>query len=138
MGEGESGRASLRNKLGLVTQSCLTLCNPMDCSPGGSSVHGILRQEHWSRLPFPSPGDFPNPEIKPRSPSLQADSLPSEPPARPENTRVGGLSVLQCKNQFPPNPGTEPGSPALQADSLPAEGTKPAVNHSNPLHTSLC
>ena len=40
----------------LVTQSCLTLCNPMDCSPPGSSVHGISRQKSWSRLPFPTPG----------------------------------------------------------------------------------
>ena len=38
------------------------------------------RQEYWSGLPFPSPGDLPNPEIEPRSPALQADSLPSEPP----------------------------------------------------------
>ena len=37
------------------------------------------RQEHWSGLPYPSPGDLPDPEIEPRSPALQADSLPSEP-----------------------------------------------------------
>ena len=37
------------------------------------------RQEYWSGLPFPSPGDLPNPGIEPRSPALQADSLPSEP-----------------------------------------------------------
>ena len=41
---------------------------------------GFSRQEYWSGLPCPSPGDLPNPEIEPRSPSLQADSLPSEPP----------------------------------------------------------
>ena len=58
-------------------QSCPTLCNPMDCSPPGSSVHRIL-QEYWSELPFPSPGDLPDPGIKPRSLALQADSLPSE------------------------------------------------------------
>ena len=52
----------------LVTQSCLTLCGPMDCSPPGSSVHGIFRQESWSGLPFPPPGDLPNPEIGPVSP----------------------------------------------------------------------
>ena len=40
----------------LVTQSCLTLCTPRDCSPPGSSVHGTLRQEYWSGLPFDSPG----------------------------------------------------------------------------------
>jgi len=53
-------------------------CNPIDCSLPGSSVHGILQQEYWSGLPFPSPGDLPDPEIKPRSPALQADSLPTE------------------------------------------------------------
>ena len=41
------------------------------------------RQEYWSGLPFPSPGDLPNPGIKPVSPELQADSLPSEPPGKP-------------------------------------------------------
>ena len=41
------------------------------------------RQEYWSGLPFPSPGNLPNPVIKPKSPSLQADALPSEPPGKP-------------------------------------------------------
>ena len=41
------------------------------------------RQEYWSGLPFPSPGDLPNPGIEPRSSALQADALPSEPPGRP-------------------------------------------------------
>ena len=44
---------------------------------------GFSRQEYWSGLPFPSPGDLPNPGIKPRSAALQADSLPSEPPGNP-------------------------------------------------------
>ena len=54
---------------------------PMDCSSPGSSVHGIL-QERWSGLQFPSPGDLSEPGIKLRSPALQADSLPSEPPGK--------------------------------------------------------
>ena len=41
------------------------------------------RQEYWSGLPFPSPGDLPDPGIEPRSPALQADALPSEPPGKP-------------------------------------------------------
>ena len=45
----------------------------------GSSVHGILKQEYCGGLPFPSPGDLPNPGIESMSPALQADSLPSEP-----------------------------------------------------------
>ena len=43
---------------------------------------GFPRQEYWSGLPFPSPGDLPNPGIEPRSPALQADSLPAEPLGR--------------------------------------------------------
>ena len=49
------------------------------------------RQEYWSGLPFPSPGDLPNPGIEPRSPVLQADALLSEPPGKP-------LSCLRCWN----------------------------------------
>ena len=56
---------------------------------------GFSRQEYQSRLPFPSPRDLPNPRIKPGSPALQADSLPSEPPVKLENTEVGSLSLLQ-------------------------------------------
>ena len=44
---------------------------------------GFSRQECWSGLPFPSPGDLPDPEIKAGSPALQADTLPSEPPGKP-------------------------------------------------------
>ena len=47
----------------LCAQSCLTLCDPMDCSPPGSSV-----QEYWNGLPFPSPGDLLDLGIKPTSP----------------------------------------------------------------------
>ena len=46
------------------------------------------RQEYWSGLPFPSPGDLPNPGIEPGSPTLQADSLPSEPPGKPINYNI--------------------------------------------------
>ena len=51
--------------------------------------------EFWSGQPFPSPGDIPNPGIKPRSPTLQVDSLPAEPQGKPKNTGVGSLSLLQ-------------------------------------------
>ena len=56
-------------------QSCPTLFNPVDCSPPGSSVHGILQAKHRSGLPCPPPGDLPDPGIEL---ALQADSLPSE------------------------------------------------------------
>ena len=67
----------------LVVQLCLILSDLMDCSPPGSSVHGILQARILEWLPFPSPGDLPNPGIKPRSPALQADSLPFESPGKP-------------------------------------------------------
>ena len=62
-------------------QSCPALCDLIDCSPPGSSVHGILQARilEWIReLPFPSPEDLPDPGITPRSPALQADSLQFE------------------------------------------------------------
>ena len=48
---------------------------------------GSSRQEYWSGLPFPSPGDLPNAGIEPESPALQADSLPSEPPEKLQERR---------------------------------------------------
>ena len=124
-----------------VTQSYPTLSDPMDCSPPGSSVHGIfqagvlewgtiaweapyslkvsssvesdslrphgpysptdhtvhgiLRARILEWVAFPSPGDLPNPGIKPRSPTLQADPLLAEPQRKPKNTEVGSLSLLQ-------------------------------------------
>ena len=62
-----------------VTQSSLTLCHSMDCSPPGSSAMEFSRQEYWSGLPFPSPGNLPNLRTEPGSSALQADSSPSEP-----------------------------------------------------------
>ena len=50
---------------------------------------GFSREEYWSGLPFPTPGDLPNPGIEPRSPRLQADSLPAEPQGKPKNISVG-------------------------------------------------
>ena len=65
-----------------------TLCDHMDCNLPGSSVHWIFRQEYWSRLPFPPPGDFPNPGIKPTTPALQADSITIEPPEKPNSSSM--------------------------------------------------
>ena len=73
-----------------VSQLCPTLCNPCFIQSMGFS-----RLEYWSEWPFPSPGDHPNPGIKHRSPTLQADSLPAEPPGKLKNTGVGSLSLLQ-------------------------------------------
>ena len=62
----------------LVVQSCPTLCDPIDSSPPGSSVLGNSPGKNTRECP--PPGDIPNPGIEPRSPTLQADSLLSEPP----------------------------------------------------------
>ena len=56
---------------------------------------GFSWQEYWSRLPHPPPGDLPNPGIKPRSHTLQVDSLPSEPRGKPNNTGVDSQTLLQ-------------------------------------------
>ena len=56
---------------------CLILCDPMDCSPPGSSLHGILQARIVDWIAIPSPGDLLDPGIKPSS-SVQADSLPSK------------------------------------------------------------
>ena len=66
----------------LVAQLCLTLCDPLDYSPSGSSVHGDSPGKNTGEV-CPLPGDLPNLGIKPRSPALQADSLLSEPPGKP-------------------------------------------------------
>ena len=60
---------------------CLTLWTEARQAPLSMD---FSRQEYWSGLPFPSPGNLPDPGIKPRSPVLQADSLPSEPPRKPQ------------------------------------------------------
>ena len=80
------------------------------------TVRGILQARimEW----IASPGDLPNSGIEPRSPTLQADSLPAEPQGKPQNTGMGSLSLLRGGL---PDPGIELGFPALQAGSLPSE-----------------
>ena len=80
----------------LVTQSCPTLCKPLDFSPPSSSVHGDSPGKNTGvGCHALHPGDLPNPGIEPRSPTLQVDSLLSEPLGKPKNTGVGSLSLLQ-------------------------------------------
>ena len=67
----------------LVTQSCLTLCDPMYYSPPGSSVHGIFQARILDWIATSFSGDLPDPEIEPGSPVLQADSLPPKIPGKP-------------------------------------------------------
>ena len=78
----------------LVVKSYPTLFNPMDCSPPGSSVHGSSGKNTGSGLSFPSPGDLSNLGIELKSPTLRADSLPSEPLGKPvaQTDKKSGLS----------------------------------------------
>ena len=85
-----------------VTQSCLTLCNPIEWGLPDSSVHGILQVRilQWAAVPFSR--DLSHPGIKPRSPTLQTDSLSSEPPS---------LSKEALSFTHPPAHMQEPPSP---------------------------
>ena len=68
----------------LVTRSCLTLCDTVNCRCHRLLCpRGFSRQEYWSGLPNPPPGDLSNSGIEPRSPTKQTDSLLSEPPGKP-------------------------------------------------------
>ena len=67
---------------GLVTRSCPTLATPWTVPYQAPLSIGFSRQEYWSGLPFPSPGDNPDPGIEPGSPALQADALLSKPPGK--------------------------------------------------------
>ena len=81
----------------LVSQSCLTLCDPLNCSLPSPSVCGFFRQEYWCGLPFPSPGDLSNSGMELVSPAQQVDSLPAEPSGKPLSVAliVQSLSCVQ-------------------------------------------
>ena len=66
-----------------VAQLYPALCDSMDCHRPGSSVLGIFQAIFWIGLPFPTPGDLPDPDIKPGSPALQADFLLTELSGKP-------------------------------------------------------
>ena len=105
---------------------------------------GFSRQEYWSGLPFPPPGDFPNPGIKPESPPLQADSLPAEPPGEPKFSEIttedstspvssqthSSLLMSLPQSDAPTPTENEFGSPSLPLSSgLDAlEGQGPGLN----------
>ena len=77
---------------------CLTLCDRMDCSRAGSSAMGFPEQEYWSGLPSPSPGDLPDLQIEPESPTssaLGARCFITEPPGKPHN----GILLRHNKKQ---------------------------------------
>ena len=74
------GEVFIKEKLNLFIY-CLVVCacsvvSDLDCSLSGSFVQGVSQAEYWSGLPFPPPGDLPDPGIEPTSPADQLDSLP--------------------------------------------------------------
>ena len=86
-----------------VARLCPILCNPMDCSLPGSTTHGIFQARILEWLPFPSPGDLPDPGIKPTSPAFVGGFFTTEPPGKPQvlfsleqNMTVLTLSSLSC------------------------------------------
>ena len=78
-------------------RSCPTLCDPQRTVAYQAPLSmGFSRQEYWSGLLFPAPGDLPDPGIKPGSPALQTDALPPKPPGKPHN----GNGVYQTSVQM--------------------------------------
>ena len=80
-------------------------CVPLFSTPWTAAYRDPLsrefsRQEYWSGLPFPSPGDLPNPGMEPRSPALQADALPSEPPGKPIRTFIHTINKKLYKSKM--------------------------------------
>ena len=95
---------------------CVCVCVSHSVMSDSLQPHGVLqvplsmefsRQECWSGLLFPSPEDVPDPGIQPKSPALQADSLPSEPPTSPEVQWLRNLIPMQrtwvqsCSGKIP-------------------------------------
>ena len=68
----------------LVTQSCPTLCDPINCSPPGFLSMGLPKQEYWSGLPYPPPGDLPDPGIEPASLAIASEVFTTKPPGKPQ------------------------------------------------------
>ena len=128
----------------LVTQLCLTLCDPMGCSLPGSSVHGILQARILEWVAISSPGDLPNLGIDPGSPSLQADCLLSEPQqmaciTSPGFCNLSGLEGPSCHSPCinPTNPtGPTPNATFSQKPFLMAP--PPPPSRRNPFPAFLC
>ena len=69
--------------MGQLLSRVRLFATPWTVAHPASPSMGFSRQEYWSGLPFPSPGDLPDPGIEPGSPALEADALTSEPPGKP-------------------------------------------------------
>ena len=116
-----------------VTQPCPTLCDPWTVAHQAPLSMEFSRLEYWSGLPFPSPGNLPDPGIKPRSPALQADSLPSEPLGKPTWSKYLDASYYYGKSV-----GTGVQQNWILNPALPLFAVWPQVNHLPALNPSLC
>ena len=99
-------REMVKLKSESVSSSVVSLCDPRDCSPPGSSVHGVLQAGVLQWVATPSSRESPDPGIKARSPALQADSLPAELPGKPLLMESKGEIRLvdflpQCRKSHP-------------------------------------
>ena len=109
----------------------LTLCDPTDGSPPGSPVLAFSRQEYWSGLPVPSPGDLPDPGIKPGSPVLHQEvALMALTPCQLLDGDWASQVVLVIKNP-PANAGD-----IRDVGSIPGSGRSPGVGTGNQLQYS--
>ena len=88
-------KQTVPHELMLVAQLWPTLCSQMNCGPLGSSVRGILQQESWSGLPFPSPGDLPNQRLKLMSPALAGIFFTTAPPGKTSELFTSKESLKQ-------------------------------------------
>ena len=116
----------------------LTLCDPMDCSPPGSSIHGFSRQEYWSGVPFSPPGDLPDPGIKPESPAcpaLTGGLFTTEPPYT-ENLQFSSVAQ-SCLTLWDPMNCSTPGLPVhnqlLEFTQTRVHRVRDAIQPSHPL-----
>ena len=91
-----------------AAQSCPTLCDPMDSSIPGSSVHGILQTRILEWQLFLFPGDLPNAGMELKSPTSQVDSLPSEPPGKWTSSHYKLPYLSQKTQSYSENPLSDP------------------------------
>ena len=115
-----------------VAQSVRLFVTPQTVAHHAPLSMGFLSQEHWSGLPFPSPGDLPNQGIEPMSPALQAGSLPSEPPGKPQFYAY----LLNCTGIPMWVSGVESTCHAGDLGSISGWGRSPGGGNDNPLQFS--
>ena len=127
-------QTSLRSGSVKVTQLCLTLCSPMDCSLPGCSGHRIPQVRILEWVAFPSAGDLPNPAMEPRSSVLLVDYSQSEPLLRmtAQNLELGFPSGSVVKESA-----CRAGYGARAAGSIPGSWRSPAKGDGNPLQGSF-